>query len=42
MGAAAFSSQDFLMSVAEGKAPLSMPAPPVPARRRKVVVGKGR
>jgi polyphosphate kinase len=42
MGAAAFSAQDFLMSVAEGKAPVALPAPPVPARRRKVVVGKGR
>jgi polyphosphate kinase len=42
MGAAAFSAQDFLMSVAEGKAPVALLAPPVPARRRKVVVGKGR
>jgi polyphosphate kinase len=42
MGAAAFSAQDFLMSVAEGKVPSALPAPPVPARRRKVVVGKGR
>jgi hypothetical protein len=42
MGAAAFSAQDFLMTVAEGKAPVALPAPPVPARRGKVVVGKGR
>jgi polyphosphate kinase len=42
MGAAAFSAQDFLMSVAEGKAPVALPAPPVPARRRKVIAGKGR
>ncbi|MGP0020947.1 MAG: polyphosphate kinase 1 [Candidatus Sulfotelmatobacter sp.] len=41
MGAAAFSSQDFLMSVAEGKA-VAIPAPPVPARKRKVMLGKGR
>src|SRR5450755_4625478 len=38
-GAAAFCAQDFLMSVAEGKAPLTLP-PHVPARRRKVVMGK--
>jgi polyphosphate kinase len=38
-GTAAFSSQDFLMSVAEGKAPALMPAPPAPLRRR---VGVGR
>jgi polyphosphate kinase len=42
MGAAAFSAQDFLMSVAEGKAPVALPAPPVAARRRKVIAGKGR
>jgi polyphosphate kinase len=41
MGAAAFSSQDFLMSVAEGKAPVAIPAP-VPVRKRKVMLGKGR
>jgi polyphosphate kinase len=40
-GAAAFCAQDFLMSVAEGKAPLTLP-PHVPARRRKVVMGKER
>jgi hypothetical protein len=40
-GAAAFCAQDFLMSVAEGKAPLTLP-PQVPARRRKVVMGKER
>ena len=40
-GAAVFSAQDFLMSVAEGKAPATVPAP-VPVRRRKVMVGKER
>jgi polyphosphate kinase len=40
-GAAAFSAQDFLISVAEGKAPAVLPAP-APARRRKVTVGKER
>ncbi len=40
-GAAAFSAQDFLISLAEGKAPAVLPAP-VPARRRKVTVGKER
>jgi hypothetical protein len=38
-GAAAFSAQDFLISLAEGKAPAVLPAP-VPARRRKVMTGK--
>jgi len=42
MGTAAFSAQDFLMSVAEGKSPATLPAPAVAARRRRVVVGKGR
>src|SRR5215475_941261 len=37
MGAAAFSAQDFLMSVAEGKSPALLPAQPSP-RRRKVVM----
>jgi polyphosphate kinase len=41
VGAAAFSSQDFLMSVAEGKAPALMPASPAP-QRRKVTVGRDR
>jgi polyphosphate kinase len=36
-GAAAFSAQDFLMSVAEGKAPL-IPPPTVTSKRRKVSV----
>jgi polyphosphate kinase len=36
-GAAAFSAQDFLMSVAEGKASALLPAQPSP-RRRKVVM----
>src|ERR1700758_3243750 len=40
-GAAAFSSQDFLMSVAEGKAPALLPARPSP-RRRKVVMERVR
>jgi polyphosphate kinase len=41
LGAAAFSAQDFLMSVAEGKAPALMPAP-APTHRRKVSVGRER
>jgi polyphosphate kinase len=40
-GPAAFCAQDFLINVAEGKSPAVMPAP-LPARRRRVVVGKGR
>ena len=40
-GTAAFSAQDFLMSVAEGKAPTEIPLP-VPARRRKVMIGRER
>jgi polyphosphate kinase len=40
-GAAAFSAQEFLMSVAEGKAPAVLPAP-VPARKRRVVAGRER
>ena len=40
-GAAAFSAQDFLMNVAEGKAVGVLPAPILP-RRRKVAVGKER
>ena len=40
-GAAAFSAQEFLMSVAEGKAPAAMPAP-APSRKRKVVAGRER
>jgi polyphosphate kinase len=40
-GAAAFSAQDFLMTVAEGKAPATFPAPVSP-RKRKVVVEKER
>jgi polyphosphate kinase len=39
-GTSAFSAQDFLMSVAEGKGPAAIPAP-VAARKRKVV-GKER
>ena len=41
MGAAAFSAQDFLMSVAEGKAALPLP-PPVSSGRRKVSAGRER
>jgi polyphosphate kinase len=35
-GAAAFSAQDFLMSVAEGKAAVAFPAPQAPEKRRVV------
>jgi polyphosphate kinase len=43
LGAAAFSAQDFLMSVAEGKASALMPAAPAePKQRRKVSVGRER
>jgi polyphosphate kinase len=38
MGAAAFSAQDFLMNVAEGKAALAFPAPEMPRRRRASAV----
>jgi polyphosphate kinase len=41
LGAASFSAQDFLMSVAEGKAPAALPTPP-PARQRKVLAGRER
>ncbi len=41
IGAAAFSAQDFLIGVAEGKSPAVPPAP-VPPRKRKVVVGRER
>jgi polyphosphate kinase len=40
-GDAAFSAQEFLMSVAEGKAPAEIPAP-APARKRRVMVGRER
>lgn len=40
-GAAAFSAQEFLMSVAEGKAPAT-PPPPASPRKRKVVAGRER
>jgi hypothetical protein len=39
-GAAAFSAQDYLMGVAEGRA--TAPPAPSPARRRKVIVGRER
>jgi polyphosphate kinase len=41
LGAASFSAQDFLMSVAEGKAPAVLPAP-LPARKRRVLAGRER
>src|SRR5579864_6933380 len=40
-GAAAFSSQDFLIGVAEGKSP-ALPPAPTPLKRRRVVLGKER
>src|SRR5579862_5738668 len=40
-GAAAFSAQDFLIGVAEGKSPASLPAP-APARKDRVHTGKER
>jgi len=40
-GAAAFSAQDFLISVAEGKQ-VSLPLPHVPGRKRKVTAGRER
>jgi polyphosphate kinase len=40
-GAAAFSSQDFLISVAEGKPPAGLPVA-APLRKRRVVMGKER
>ncbi len=40
-GAAAFSAQECLMSVADGHAPAALPVP-VPARQRKVVAGRDR
>jgi len=40
-GAAAFSAQQFLMSVAEGKTPAVLPVPASP-RKRKVVAGRER
>jgi polyphosphate kinase len=40
-GAASFSAQDFLMSLAEGKTPSTLPSPN-PVRKRKVVAGRQR
>jgi polyphosphate kinase len=40
-GAAAFSAQDFLIGVAEGKTPAVLPAP-IPSRKRRVLMGKER
>ncbi|MCU1304415.1 MAG: Polyphosphate kinase [Candidatus Sulfotelmatobacter sp.] len=39
-GAAAFSAQDFLISVAEGKQVAELGPPQVPARKRKVAAGR--
>jgi polyphosphate kinase len=41
VGAAAFSAQDFLMSLAEGKSPAQLPSPN-PPRKRKVLVERER
>ncbi len=41
VGAAAFSAQDFLISVAEGKQPATLPPPAAP-RKHRVLVGKER
>jgi polyphosphate kinase len=41
MGAAAFSAQDFLMAVAEGKAPVAFPALDAP-NKRKALTGRVR
>jgi polyphosphate kinase len=40
-GDAAFTAQDFLIGVAEGKSPAVLPAP-IPSRKRRVLLGKGR
>jgi len=40
-GAAAFSAQDFLIGVAEGKSAAMLPVP-VPARKRRVLIGRAR
>jgi polyphosphate kinase len=43
IGAAAFSAQDFLIGVAEGKqSDFTLPPPPVPPRRRKLSAGRVR
>ncbi|HEX3819562.1 MAG TPA: polyphosphate kinase 1 [Candidatus Sulfotelmatobacter sp.] len=41
VGASAFSAQDFLMGVAEGKIPVPLPAPAT-SRKRKVLAGRER
>jgi polyphosphate kinase len=41
-GASAFSAQDFLISVAEGKQAAGFTLPPVPPRKRKAPVGRER
>jgi len=40
-GSAAFSAQDFLIGVAEGKSPAMLPVPPA-SRKRKVLAGRER
>jgi polyphosphate kinase len=40
-GAAVFSAQDFLIGIAEGKAPAEVPVP-ASSRKRRVIAGKGR
>jgi polyphosphate kinase len=43
VGAASFSAQDFLMSLAEGKSPAIMPSPAAPRKRRvRVLAGRQR
>jgi hypothetical protein len=41
-GAAAFSAQDYLISVAEGKQAAGFVLPQLPARKRKAPVGRER
>ena len=41
-GAAAFSAQDFLISVAEGKQPADFTPPQLPAGRRKIALSRVR
>jgi len=41
-GAAAFSAQDYLIGVAEGKEPAGFATPPMPSRKRKAPAGRER
>jgi polyphosphate kinase len=41
-GAAAFSAQDYLIGVAEGREPAGFALPPMPARKRKAPAGRER